>query len=239
MDADDLNPVSRAVAAALDLAYDQVVVKKERVLHDAAERGLKPASWEEYQRTASFTVMDDLADAHIRNCKISVSGLGAAAGFGGLVAAIPDALQFVTLTLRMVTGIAASYGFDPDPDAQHGRTKLLVLQAYANANLRQAAYKGGEAVALSAATRLFRTAAARSRWLPILLRLIGLLIGLRLTRGTILRAIPIVSSGINAGFNWRMASQIAASSRKEFKQFRDDLRLGKYRDDPAYEGLGH
>jgi len=114
-----------------------------------------------------------------------------------------------------------------------------VLQAYANANMGHTVDKAGEAVTLSATTRLIRTVAARAKWLTGLIILIGRLIGIRLTRQGILKAIPVASSGVNAALNWRMAADIARQARTEFKQFRDDLRIGKYRDDPDYAGLGN
>jgi hypothetical protein len=236
---DDQNPVARAVTAGLEMIYERVAVRKDSTLSDARYQGLVFETWDEYQRRAPFTAMDDIADAHIKTCKVSVSALGAAAGFGGFAAMVPDALQFVTLTLRMVTGIASAYGFDPDPKALDGKVKLLVLQAYLNANLGQTAYKGTEAVALSAATRLFTNVANRADWLILLLGLIGRIIGIRITRQGILRTIPLVSSGVNAGFNWHLAQKIARSARAEFKQFRDDLRLGKYKNEPDYAGLGN
>ena len=99
--------------------------------------------------------------------------------------------------------------------------------------------KGVEAVSLSAATKLFRNAVARSRWLPMLLLLIGRILGIRLTRQGIMKTIPVLSAGVNAGFNWHLARQIARGARTELKRFRDDLRLGKHRDDPDYDGLGN
>lgn len=233
--------IARAVSAAVGVVYDQVAVSKESILRAAAARGTDTdfATWEEYQRLAPFYLMDDLAEAHVANCRMTVTTLGAAAGFGGLITAVPDALQFVTCTLRMVTGIAAAYGFDPDPDARSGRNKVVILQAYLNANLGQSAYKSGEAITLSAVTTMVKTAAARSRFLMNLLILIGRIIGIRLTRGTILRAIPVISSGINASVNWNLAGSIAKAAKAEFKQFRDELRLGKYRNDANYDGLGN
>ena len=236
---EDQNPVARAVSSALNSIYDQIAIDREASLREARELHFEVDTWEAYQRDAPFSVMDEIADRHIQRCKLTVSGLGAAAGLGGFITVIPDALQFVTCTLRMVTGIAAAYGFDPDPDAQGGRTKLLVLQAYANANMGNSARKGTEAVALSAATKLFRSAVTNARWLDLLLKLIGRLIGIRLTRQGILRAIPVFSSGMNAGFNWYFARQIARGARAEFKQFRDELRLGKHKGDPDFEGLGN
>lgn len=233
--------VARAVSATVGAIYDQVAVSKDGVLRAAAARGTDTdfATWEDYQRLAPFYLMDDLAEAHVANCRMTVTTLGAAAGFGGLITAIPDALQFVTCTLRMVTGIAAAYGFDPDPDARSGRNKVVILQAYLNANLGQSAYKSGEAITLSAVTVMVKNAAARSRFLMNLLILIGRIIGIRLTRGTILRAIPVISSGINAGVNWKLSQSIAKEAKAEFKQFRDELRLGKYRNDANYDGLGN
>lgn len=233
--------IARAVSAAVGKIYDQVAVHKEGVLRAAAERSSDTdfATWEEYQRLAPFYLMDDLAEAHVANCRMTVTALGAAAGFGGFLTAIPDAMQFVTCTLRMVTGIAAAYGFDPDPEAREGRNKIVILQAYLNANLGQSAYKTGEAITLSTVTVMVKTAAARSRFLINLLILIGRIIGIRLTRGTILRAIPVISSGINAGVNWNLSHSIAKLAKAEFKQFRDELRLGKYRTDPNYDGLGN
>lgn len=233
------NAVEKALTQGLSALYDRVAVRKETVLAAAKEHGLTFESWEQYQRRAPFRVMDAIADDHVRRCRLTTSGLGAAAGFGGLFAVVPDALQFVALTLRMVTGVAAAYGFDPSPQALDGRVKVIVLQAYLNANLGGAASKAKEAVTLATAAKLCETVATRATWLMRLIVLIARLLGLRLTETGIVRSIPLVSSGVNATFNWFLARKIADISRAELKQFRDDLRLGKYRGDPAYEGLGN
>jgi hypothetical protein len=233
------NPVSRAISEAVSFVYDRVAVTRESILQDAKARGREFVDWEDYVRTAPFTLMDELAERHIHRTKVTVSSLGAAAGLGGFAAVVPDAIQFVTLTLRMVTGIAAAYGFDPHPDALGGRTKLIILQAYLNAAMGESAYKSAESVGLSTATRLIRTAAERSGWLLKLIVAIGKIIGIRLTEKGILRTIPVVSSGINAGANWFFARQIARAARKELKQFRDDLRLGRHRGDRDFDGFGN
>lgn len=236
---DDQNPVSKAVSQAVGFVYDRVAVHRDTVLRDARALKREFKDWEEYQRTAPFTLMDELAERHIQRCKITVSSLGAAAGLAGFVAVVPDALQFLTLTLRMVTGVAAAYGFDPDPDAREGRNKVIILQAYLNASLGESAYKSAESVGLSSAAKLIRNAAERSTWLLKLIIAIARIIGIRLTEKGILRTIPVVSSGINAGANWYFARQISRAARKELKDFRDDLRLGKHRGDRDFEGLAN
>ena len=237
MAADRESAVAQAIETGIGLIYDRVAVDKNSVLKAGSEFHTGFDTWEEYQRKAGIKLMDQIADEHIRNCKIAVSALGAAAGFGGFATIVPDTLQFITLTLRMVTGIAAAYGFDPDPYFMKGKTKVLVMQAYLNANLGQTTQKGIEAVTLSATTRLMRNAATRSDLLVRIIIVIARLVGLRITRQGILRSIPLLSSGTNAGFNWYYARQIAESAKAEFRQFRTELRQGKYRDDPAYEGF--
>lgn len=229
--------VAEALETAMSVTYDRVAVSRDSVLHSAAGyHGFK--TWDDYQREAGLRLMDEIADAQIRRCKLTVTGFGAVAGLGGLATLVPDTLQFVALTLRMVTGIAAAYGFDPDPYSLKGKVKVLVLQAYLNANLGQTPVKGIEAVTLAATTRLLRNAATRADFLVRLIILIGRVLGVRITRQGLLRSIPVLSSGANAAFNWFYARQIAQAARREFRQFREDLRHGKYAHDPAFEGLG-
>ena len=229
--------IAQAVSSAMDVLYDRVYVRADAVLEAAKPYELGFENWDEYQRRMPLKLMDAIADDYIKWGKIQVSGLGALAGFGGWLTMVPDTLQFVTLTLRMVTGIAAAYGFNPDPDYLHGKVKVLILQAYLNANLGNATVKGIEAVSLSTTTKLLQTVAKRSDLLIRIIILIGRIIGIRLTRKGLLASIPIASSGINAGANWYYARQIALSAKEEFRVFRDDLRRGKHRNDPAYEGL--
>jgi hypothetical protein len=233
------NPAAKAITEAVSFAYDRVAVSTASVLAAAKERGHEFADWNGYQKGAPFTLMDELAERHIHRSKVAVSGLGAVAGLGGFLAVVPDAMQFIGLTLRMVTGIAASYGFDPHPDALGGKTKTIILQAYLNAALGESAYKSAESVGLSTAAKIVRTAAERSWWLHRIIIAIGKILGIRLSEKGILRTIPVVSSGVNAGANWFFARQIARAAKKELKRFRDDLRLGVHRDDRDFDGLGN
>lgn len=235
---DAASTIASAVETAAGVVYDRVAVRRSSVLRSGTEYHTGFESWEEYQSKAGLRLMDEIADRQIRNCQIAVASFGAAAGLGGLLTVAPDTLQFLALTLRMCTGIAAAYGFDPDPYANRGKTKILVMQAYLNANLGQAPQKGIEAMSLGATAGLLRSAVAHSQLLMKLIMLIGKILGLRLTRQGILRAIPLVSSGANAGFNWFCARQIAQSVKADFRQFRDEIRSGRYRDDPAYEAYG-
>ncbi len=231
--------IAEAVSSAVSAVYDRVYVRADRMLEAANAYELGMRDWDDYQQRFPLKLMDDLADEQIKWAKVQVSSLGALAGLGGLAAAIPDTLQFVTLTLRMVTGIAAAYGFNPDPQYLEGRTKVLILQAYLNANLGNTPRKGVEAVTLSATTRLLRTAAARSDLLIRLIILIGRILGFRLTRKGLLASIPLAASGANAGFNWYYARQIARAAREEFRAFRDDLRRGKHAGEAEFDGLGN
>lgn len=230
--------VTAALEGAINYTYDHVAVSREGTLKAAQGYNLEFRDWDNYVRAAGIKLMDDIADQQIMGCKVAVSTLGAAAGFGGFLTIVPDTLQFVTLTLRMVTGIAAAYGIDPQPTARGGKNKVLVLQAYLNANLGQTQQKGVQAVTLSTTSKLLKSAAMRSDLLIRIISLLARIIGLRVTKQGILRTIPLVSSGANAGFNWYYARQIATEAKAEFRQFREELRSGKYRNDPDYEGLG-
>ena len=233
----DQNPIAKAIIAALSFIYDQVAVSTRSVLSATRHYDEEYEDWTDYQQRAGFRMMDEIADGHIKACKVQVSGLGAVAGFGGYAALVPDAIQFVTLTLRMVTGIAAAYGFDPAPTYLEGKTKVIVLQAYLNANLGQAGYKGAEKIGLSAITKFLKNVAMRSNLLMKIIVAIGRVIGIRITRAWLLKSVPFVASGVNAGFNWYLAGQIGREAKREFRQFREDLRDGKYRDDDDYDGL--
>jgi hypothetical protein len=239
MEKDPQGAVAQAVETGISVIYDRVAVKKDSVLKAAAQFHGDFGEWEQYQKRAGLALMDKIADAHIRNTKFAVSGLGAAAGFGGFLTIIPDTLQFITLTLRMVTGIAAAYGVDPDPYLARGRGKVLVMQAYLNANIGHSAKKGIEAVTLTTTTKLLRNAAQRSELLLKIIVILARLIGLRFTESGLLKAIPVVSSGANAGFNWFYCRKIAIAAKSEFRKFREEIRSGKHRGDPDFGWLGN
>src|SRR5687767_12076177 len=162
MSRDATAAVTAALEGAINYTYDHVAVDREHILKAAQSYNLEFRDWDNYQRAAGMKLMDDIADQQIMGCKVAVSTLGAAAGFGGFLTIVPDTLQFLTLTLRMVTAIAGAYGIDPDPSARHGKNKVLVLQAYLNANLGQAQSKGVQAVTLSSTSKLLKSAAMRS-----------------------------------------------------------------------------
>jgi hypothetical protein len=233
-----IDRITNAVSEAVSRVYDRVAVNKESVLRDVEHYELGITTWEEYQRKAPLKVMEEIADGHVQWTKIKVSGLGTALGAGGLALIIPDTLQFLTLTIRMVTGIAAAYGFDPHPEYLGGKVKVIVLQAYLNANLGKSAVAGAEKVGLGAAVKFLRDVAMRSNFLIKLIVAIGKVIGVRVTRQMLLKALPGVAAGINGALGWFLTRGIANHAKAEFRQFREDLRRGKYKDDPDYEGLG-
>jgi hypothetical protein len=229
--------VAAAVSSAINRLYDEVAVSKEEVLQAVQQYELGITTWEEYREKAPSDVMGEIADGYIQWTKIKVSGLGTVLGAGGAALLIPDTLQFVGFSLRMVTGIAAAYGFDPHPQCLEGRMKTITLQAYLNANLGKAAVTGVERVSISGVVKFLKTAAMRSHFLLRLIVLIGRLIGLRISRQLLLRAIPGVAAGINGMLSWYLARGIARNAKAEFRQFRRDIRHGKYKSDPDYAGI--
>lgn len=232
--------VSQAVANALSAAYDKVALDKNAILRSARQHYHLPlTTWQEYQHHASFDVMDEIADGYIKATKITVSGAGAVCGLGGLATAIPDVVQFMGFTLRMVTEIAAAYGFDPAPDCMEGRIKCVVLQAYLNANLGHSAIDGMEKLGVSAATKYLKNVAMRKDFLIRIIVAIGKALGLRVTRKMLLKVVPGIASVAGGGMNWFLAQKIAASAKAEFRAFREELRTGKYACDPDYNGMGN
>ncbi len=227
--------LQQGLADAIAFTYDRVHVRREDVLRRAAERGFPGLSWQQYREQASGKLMDAIADSYIRPTNLTVTAAGAASGLAGLPGLLPDALQFLALTLRMVTGIAAAYGFDPDPDARQGAARALVLQAYVNAHFGRSAKKATESLTLAAAARGLRHATNRAGWILDLMLFLARLIGLRITRQGLIRGIPVVASGVNAGFNWYHARKIARSAREEFREFREQIWRGAGRHDPEME----
>jgi hypothetical protein len=226
-----------AVTGAISLTYDKVAVDHESILKGARHYELDLNTWEDYQRRAPSEVMEQLADSHIKRCKIVVSGLAVPLGAGGLPLLIPDLLQFIAATLRMVTGIAAAYGFDPAPEYLEGKVKSIILQAYLNGLVGKKAVTGVEKLTLGATTKFLRTVAMRSNFLIKVIVAIGKIFGVRITRQVLLKAVPGVSGAINGALSWVLVQQIAKQAKADFKQFREELRQGKYRDDPDYDGF--
>ena len=157
MSSDNQSTISQAITNALSSLYDKVALDKNVILQSAANTyHLDLLSWEDYQYHAPVIVMDEIANGYILATKIKVSGLGAVCGAGSIFTAIPDVIQFVTLTLRMVTEIAAAYGFDPAPDCMEGRIKCVVLQAYLNGILGQSVIEGVEKIGVNMATKFLK-----------------------------------------------------------------------------------
>ncbi|GDX40837.1 hypothetical protein LBMAG21_11290 [Armatimonadota bacterium] len=232
--------ISQAIINALSSLYDKVALDKNVILQSATHSyHLDISTWEDYQHHAPVIVMDEIANGYIKATKIKVSGLGAACGFGGLLTAIPDVLQFVAFTLRMVTEIAAAYGFDPAPDCMEGRVKCVVLQAYLNGTLGQSVIEGAEKIGVNMATKFLKNVALRTNFLMRIIVAIGKAIGVRVTRKMLLKSVPVIASAVNGGMNWMLAQEIAASTQTEFRMFRAELRAGKYSHDPDYFGMGN
>ena len=240
MSEENQSKVSQAVTGVLSATYDRVALDKNVILRSARQHyHLTLPTWEDYQHKAPLDVMDDIANGYIKATKITVSGAGAVCGLGGIAAAVPDVIQFLGFTLRMVTEIAAAYGFDPAPDCMEGRIKCVVLQAYLNANLGHSAIDGVEKIGVSAATKYLKNVAMRKDFLIKIIIAIGKAIGIRVTRKMLLKAVPGVASIAGGGMNWMLAQKIAAGAQAEFRAFREELRVGKYARNPDYNGMGN
>jgi hypothetical protein len=235
---EDSNPLVRAITAALNYTYDQVAVSREDILKATKHYDLQFTSWDDYQRRAPFSMMEQIANGYIRWTKIKVSGLAFPLAMGNIALAVPDTLQYLGFTLRMVTGIAAAYGFDPHPDHLGGKVKSIVLQAYLNGNLGRGAIEGAGKLSLGAATKFLKTVPMRTNFLMRVIVAIGKALGIRITRKLLLTWVPIAGGVFNSAFSWGLANGIAMSARKDFSDFREEIRSGKYRNDPDYQGLG-
>ena len=234
------NKLNQEVTNGLSGTYDKVALDKNVILQSARQQyRLDVPTWNDYQNNAPSKIMEEIADGYIMGCKLKVSGLGTAFGLGGLVTAVPDALQFLYFTLKMVTEIAAAYGFDPNPNYLEGKVKCIVLQSYLNGNIGHSAIDGAEKIGISAVTKFLKNVAMRKNILIKIIVAIGKVLGIRVTRSLLLKAVPVIACAAGGGLNWWLAQKIANNAKSEFGSFRQDLRAGKYKHDSDYDGLGN
>jgi hypothetical protein len=233
----ELSNITPHITSILNKTYDTVAVPKERIISAANHYDLQYDSWHSFCRDAPITVMEQMANGFIADCSLKVAGLGTALGAGGIISILPDTVQFLGFTLRMVTAIAAAYGFDPAPDNLEGRVKIIVLQAYLNGNLGHSSIEGVERLGISAVTKYLKTVPMRTNFLMKLIVGIGKIFGIRVTRNMLLKGVPMLAAGISGALNYKLAQDIGERANAEFKTFRREIREGKYSNDPDYTNL--
>lgn len=244
---DDAGPIGRAIdavaegvesvtEAALDTkageALTGAVDKIVQYLNEAASWTVDEASVFQEFHNAGHTQIDDLAaiqeldlaevdsvaaglPARYEGGAAIEGGLAGAAGAAGIAADVP---ALTMIALRACNDYAVHYGFDPTQKAE----QVFIINLMTTAS---SASQAAKQIAMSELSRLSVMIGKRQGWQELeklftveVARRAAEMLGVRLTRGKLAQAVPLVGSMVGAGYNAWFLKQVTETARMMYRE---------------------
>ncbi len=212
--------VEIAVAGCLDAGQDMVkfTYDKEKAVKKFEKEGI--TSLEELYRI-DVSELDKLARRVVLENKVTGFVEGFTFGLGSITAAIADIPIFFTLTFRVMQQIASIYGYDPeDPKEKLYMIKLMSLATAIQGTGKLTVQAELQTLRIGIKRYTFKKLQEMGGKYSVILtaRTVGKNVGLRLTKKTLLKGIPIIGGIFGGLFNYGFIKQMADVSNMMYKK---------------------
>ena len=215
-----LAAVETAIAGCMDAGQDIVkfTYDKNKAVKKFKKRGIK--SLDDLYKI-DVMELDKLSRRVVLSNKITGFIEGFAFGLGNITAAIADIPVFFSLTFRVMQQIAANYGYDPEDS----REKLFMVKLMSFGT----AIKSSGKLTIQAELQTLKVGIKRYTFkklqemggrysVVITARSIGKNVGLRLTKKTLLKGIPILGGAFGGFFNYGFIKNMADITNMMYKK---------------------
>jgi len=212
--------VETAVCGCMDAGQDIVnfTYDKEKAVKKFKNNGVNTLD-DLYK--IDVTKLDKIARKVVLENKVVGLVEGFAFGLGNITAAIADIPIFFTLTFRVMQQIASIYGYDPEDLKE--KLYMIKLMSYGTAT------KGGAKLGLQTELQTLKVGIKKYTFkkmqemggkysIVITARSVGKNVGVRLTRKTILKGIPLIGALFGGFFNYGFIKQMADISNMMYKK---------------------
>lgn len=212
--------VETAVSGCMDAGQDIVnfTYDKEKAVKQFKNKGVNTLD-DLYK--IDVTKLDKISRRVVLENKVVGLVEGFAFGLGNITAAIADIPVFFTLTFRVMQQIASIYGYDPEDPKE--KLFMIKLMSYGTAA------KGSSKLALQAELQTLKVGIKRYTFkkmqemgkkysIVIIARSVGKNVGVRLTKKTLLKAIPLIGGVFGGFFNYGFIRQMADVTNMMYKK---------------------
>jgi hypothetical protein len=212
--------VETAVCGCMDAGQDIVnfTYDKDKAVKKFKNKGVNTLD-DLYK--IDVTKLDKIARKIVLENKVIGLVEGFAFGLGNITAAIADIPIFFTLTFRVMQQIASIYGYDPEDPKE--KLYMIKLMSYGTAA------RGGSKLGVQAELQTLKVGIKRYTFkkmqkmggkysFVITARSVGKNVGVKLTKKTLLKGIPVIGGLFGGLFNYGFIKQMADVSNMMYKK---------------------
>lgn len=229
--------ISSAVLGVLEMLFDsaQWTYPDKQIFDIARKQGIEIC---EYTELAKYDIdkLDIIARSFFNENKITAALEGAGCGLGGLALVAADIPMLFTISFRAIQQVGSSYGFDmQDPAMLPVVLSILNAGSVATSLAKANTLTDMKIAAIALAKNWSYKKVAERTQTGVLLQLLKnrtkdmpKQIANSVTKRKLAQALPVVSMGIGAGFNYWFISNVVRTS---YMVFRDMYITRKYEND--------
>lgn len=225
--ADVIETIQKAVLGVLEGANDlaRMTYSDQKILEEAQALGIEVGSIAELAEV-DLEKLDRLSAQQIMSNKLMAAVEGAITGAGGFAGIAVDIPVVIGVSLRVTQQIGESYGFDmSEPMMRHVALRALSLGTAGTAGSKAIALTEMEVLGtmLRAGWTYERMAAhsqlgAAIKALKAATKHLPREISKQVTKRVLVKAVPVLSVGVGAAFNYWLISSTAFSARMLFRK---------------------
>lgn len=220
-----LKPITDALEGALLAAQDVAngLVRSGALLEEVREhklvkqQGLHIEELEDL-RQVPLAVLDGISKTTMQGGKVLAGGKGILIGLTGIIGMVVDLPALVTLNLRFISQIAATYGFDVTDSEEERMFALNVLGASTSSQAAKTAFlKNLNEIAVAVGKRK-AWKHLNSKFVVQLIQKLAKSLGVRLTKKKLGQLIPIVGSVVAGGSNYKFTHDNLVAARMLYRK---------------------
>lgn len=216
-----VDALNGALLVAQDVANGLVrsgaLLEEVRGLRAVKESGLHVETLADLRRVP-IEVLDDISKTTMQGGKALAGGKGALLGLGGIVGMVVDMPALITLNLRFISQIAATYGFDVTTSEEERMFALSILGASSTSQGAKTAFLknlNDIAVAVSKG-KTWRY--LNDKTVVQIIQQIAKALGVRLTKKTLGRIVPVIGSLVAGGSNYKFTHDNLVAARMMYRK---------------------
>ena len=220
-----VKPIMDALEGALLAAQDaaHALVRSQALIEEIQNHkivkglGLKITELSDLSHVP-ISVLDEISNTTLKGGKVLAGGKGVLLGLAGIIGMVVDLPALITLNLRFISQIAATYGFDVSQSEEERLFALNVLGASSSSQAAKTIFlKNLNEIAVAVGKRK-TWKYLNSKLIVQLIQQIAKALGLKLTKKKLGQILPVVGSVVAGGSNYKFTHDNLVAARMMYRK---------------------
>lgn len=215
-----ISAVAKAIEGFIEMGLDvsQLTIADKGILKKLQEKDPSISNFKKVKK-ADIEILDQVAKSYITENEIVSALEGAGTGLGGFTLILLDIPVLLSIHLRLISQIGRCYGYDVRKIEERGFILKILQLGY---SLDSDLAKKAALVELTKAMKLISKGATWRQLEKIIfikgIREYANKLGIKITKKKLAQIIPILSSALGAGINYKLTIDVGKAAYMEYRK---------------------